>query len=37
MNKHALVLADEDWCKAASSGKIKVYDLLKKGNVVSTP
>jgi hypothetical protein len=30
MNKHALVLADEDWCKAASSGKIKVYDFIKE-------
>jgi predicted transcriptional regulator len=30
LHKHALVLADEDWCKAASSGKIKVYDFIKK-------
>ena len=28
--KHALVLANEDWCKAASSGKIKVYDFIKE-------
>jgi hypothetical protein len=30
LHKHALVLADEDWCKAASSGKIKVYDFIKE-------
>jgi hypothetical protein len=29
MNKHALVLADEEWCEAASAGNIKVYDFLK--------
>ena len=29
MNKHAIVLADEEWCKLASAGKIKVYDFLK--------
>jgi len=30
MVRHAIVLADEDWCKAATSGKVKVYDF-KKG------
>jgi len=30
MNKHAIVLADEEWCKVASAGKIKVYDFLKR-------
>jgi len=30
MGKHAIVLADEDWCRATASGKVKVYDF-KKG------
>jgi hypothetical protein len=29
MVKHAIVLADEDWCRAATSGKVKVYDFKK--------
>jgi hypothetical protein len=29
MTKHALLLADEEWCEAASSGRIKVYDFIK--------
>jgi hypothetical protein len=29
MTKHALLLADEEWCEAASSGRIKVYDFKK--------
>jgi hypothetical protein len=27
--KHAILLASEEWCKAASSGKVKVYDFFK--------
>jgi hypothetical protein len=30
MVKHAIVLADEDWCRAAASGKVKVYDFKKE-------
>jgi len=30
MVKHAIVLADEDWCRAVASGKVKVYDF-KRG------
>jgi hypothetical protein len=30
MVKHAIVLADEDWCRAAASGKAKVYDFKKE-------
>jgi len=30
MVKHAIVLADEDWCRAAASGKVKVYDFKKR-------
>ena len=29
MVKHAILLADEDWCEAASSGRIKIYDFIK--------
>ncbi len=29
MVKHAILLADEEWCKAAASGKVKVYDFIK--------
>jgi hypothetical protein len=29
MVKHAIVLADEDWCRAAASGNVKVYDFKK--------
>jgi hypothetical protein len=27
--KHAILLASEEWCKAASAGKVKVYDFFK--------
>jgi len=36
MNKHAIVLADEEWCKVASAGKIKVYDFLKRKRGIYT-
>ena len=29
MVKHAILLADREWCEAASSGKVKVYDFIK--------
>ena len=29
MLKHAILLASEEWCKAASAGKVKVYDFFK--------
>jgi hypothetical protein len=29
MVEHAIVLADEDWCRAVASGKVKVYDFKK--------
>lgn len=29
MVKHAIVLASREWCEAASSGRIKVYDFVK--------
>jgi len=27
--KHAIVLASREWCEAASSGRVKVYDFIK--------
>ena len=27
--KHAILLASKDWCEAAASGSIKVYDFIK--------
>jgi len=36
MNKHAIVLADEEWCKVASAGNIKVYDFLKRKRGIYT-
>jgi len=27
--KHAILLADREWCEAASSGRVKVYDFVK--------
>ena len=29
MVKHAILLADKEWCEAAASGRIKVYDFYK--------
>lgn len=29
MVRHAILLADREWCEAASSGRIKVYDFVK--------
>ena len=29
MVKHAILLASEEWCEAASKGKVKVYDFVK--------
>lgn len=29
MAKHAIVLASEDWCRQAATGKVKVYDFLR--------
>ena len=29
MVKHAIILADKEWCEAASSGRVKVYDFIK--------
>lgn len=28
--KHAIILADREWCEAASSGRVKVYDFVKR-------
>ena len=29
MAKHAILLADKEWCEAASSGRVRVYDFIK--------
>ena len=29
MARHAILLADREWCEAASSGRVKVYDFIK--------
>jgi len=27
--RHAILLADREWCEAASSGRVRVYDFIK--------
>ena len=29
MARHAILLADREWCEAASSGRVRVYDFIK--------